>query len=52
MNRILKLRESVSKKDFIKSSNEKRVENWKEKQMYWQFLRDIPQKVMALIEKM
>ena len=31
--RILKFRESVSKKDFKKSLNEKRVENWKEKQM-------------------
>ena len=31
--RILKLRESISKKDFEKSLNEKRVENWKERQM-------------------
>ena len=31
--RILKFRESVSKKDFKKSLNEKRAENWKEKQM-------------------
>ena len=31
--RILKFRESVSKIDFKKSLNEKRVENWKEKQM-------------------
>ena len=31
--RILKFRESVSKKDFKKLLNEKRVENWKEKQM-------------------
>ena len=31
--RILKFRESVSKKDFKKSLNEKRVENWKEKKM-------------------
>ena len=39
--RILKLRESVSKKDFKKSLNENRVENWKEKQMYGQFIRDM-----------
>ena len=32
--RILKFKESVSKKDFNKLLNEKRVENWKEKQMY------------------
>ena len=41
--RILNLRESVSKKDFKKSLNEKRVENWKEKQMYGQFIRDMPE---------
>ena len=40
--RILKLRESVSKKDFKKSLNENRVENWKEKQMYGQFIRHMP----------
>ena len=40
--RILKLGESVSKKDFKKSLNENRVENWKEKQMYGQFIRDMP----------
>ena len=40
--RILKLRESVSKKDFKKSLNENRVENWREKQMYGQFIRDMP----------
>ena len=40
--RILKLRESVSKKDFKKSLNENRVENWKEKQMYGQFIKDMP----------
>ena len=40
--RILKFRESVSKKDFKKSLNEKSVENWKEKQMYGQF-RDMPE---------
>ena len=33
---ILKFRESVSKKHFKKWLNEKRVENWKEKQMYGQ----------------
>ena len=33
--RILNLRESVSKKDFKKSLNKKRVENWKEKQNVW-----------------
>ena len=32
--RILKFKESVSKKDLKKSLNEKGVENWKEKQMY------------------
>ena len=40
---ILKFRESVSKKDFKKVLNEKRVENWKEKQMYGQFIRDMPE---------
>ena len=40
--RILKFRESVSKKDFKKSLNEKRVENWKEKKMYGQFISDMP----------
>ena len=40
--RILKFRESVSKKDFKKSLNEKRVENWKEKKMYGQFICDMP----------
>ena len=34
--RILKFRESVSKNDFKNWLNEKRVENWKEKQMYGQ----------------
>ena len=41
--RILKLRESVSKKNFKKLLNEKRVENWKEKKMYGQFIRDMPE---------
>ena len=41
--RILKFKESVSKKDFKKSLNEKRVENWKEKQIYGQFIRDMPE---------
>ena len=40
---ILKFRESVSKKDFKKVLNEKRVENWKEKQVYGQFIRDMPE---------
>ena len=40
---ILKLRESASKKNFKKSLNEKRVENWKEKQIYGQFIRDMPE---------
>ena len=40
---ILKFKESVSKKDFKKSLNEKRVEHWKEKQMYIQFIRDMPE---------
>ena len=35
-------KESVSKKDFKKSQNEKRVENWKEKQIYGQLIRDMP----------
>ena len=38
---ILKSRGSVSKKDFKKLMNEKRVENWKEKQMYGQFIRNM-----------
>ena len=38
---ILKFKESISKKDFKKLLNEKRVENWKEKQMYGQFIRDM-----------
>ena len=37
--RILKLKESISKKLL----NEKRVENWKQKQMYGQFIRDTPE---------
>ena len=41
--RILNYKESVSKKDFKKSPNENRVENWKEKQMYGQFIRDMPE---------
>ena len=41
--KILKFKESVSKKDFKKSLNEKRVENWKEKQKCLQFLRDMPE---------
>ena len=40
---ILKFRENVSKKDFKKSLNQKRVENWKEKHMYGQFIRDMPE---------
>ena len=40
---ILKLRESVSKKDFNKSLNEKRKENWKERQMYGHFIKDMPE---------
>ena len=41
--RILKFRKSVSKKEFIKSLNGKRVENCKEKKMYGQFIRDMPE---------
>ena len=41
--RILKFKESISRKDFKKSLNEKMVENWKEKQMYGQFIRDMPE---------
>ena len=41
--RILKFKESVSKKDLKKSLTEKRVKNWKEKQIYGQFFRDIPE---------
>ena len=41
--KILNLRDSVSKKDFKRLLNEKRVENWKEKQMYGQFIRDMPE---------
>ena len=39
---ILKFKESVSKKDFDKSLNEERVKNWKAKQMYRHFIRDMP----------
>ena len=39
--RILKFKESVSKNDFKKSLNGKRLENWKEKQMCGQFIRVI-----------
>ena len=39
--RILKFKESFSKNDFKKSLNEKRLENWKEKQMCGQFIRVI-----------
>ena len=41
--RILKFRESVSKKGFKKPLNERRAENWKEKQMHGQFIRDMPE---------
>ena len=41
--KILKFKERVSKKDFKKSLNEKRVENWKEVEMYGQFIRDLPE---------
>ena len=41
--RILKFRKSVSKKDFKKWLIEKREENWKEKQRYVQFIRDMPE---------
>ena len=41
--RILKFRKSVSKKDFKKWLIEKRGENWKEKQRYGQFIRDMPE---------
>ena len=34
---------NLSKRDFKKSLNEKRLENWKEKQMYGQFIRDMPE---------
>ena len=41
--RILKFKESVSKKFFKKSRINDRVENWKEKEMYRQFIiRDKP----------
>ena len=32
---------NLLKRDFKKSLNEKRLENWKEKQMYGQFIRDM-----------
>ena len=42
--RILKFREFLKKKkDFKISLNEKKVENWEEKQMYGQFIRDMPE---------
>ena len=41
--RILKFKESVSYKDFKISLNEKSVEDWKEKQMCGQFIRDVPE---------
>ena len=37
---ILKFRESVSVKDFKKLLDVKRVKNWKEKQIYGQFIRN------------
>ena len=40
---ILKLRENVSKKDLKKSQMNGMVENWKGKQMYGQFIRDMPE---------
>ena len=40
---ILEFGESVSKTDFKKPLNQKRIENWKEKQMYGQFIKDIPE---------
>ena len=33
----------MSQRKTKKSLNEKRVENWKEKQMYGQFIRDMPE---------
>ena len=39
--RILKFKDSAPKKDLKKLINEKRVENWKEKQIYGQFTRNI-----------
>ena len=41
--RILKFKGNISKKYSKKSLNEKRVENWKEKQMYGRFIRDMPE---------
>ena len=41
--RILKIRKSIFKKDFKKSLSEKRVENWKDKQLYEQFISDMPE---------
>ena len=42
--RILKFRDFLKKKkDFKISLNEKKVENWEEKQMYGQFIRDMPE---------
>ena len=38
---ILKFRESVSKTDFKKPLNGKRIQNWKEKQIFGQFIKDI-----------
>ena len=40
--KIMKLIETVSKKDFEKLLNEKSVENWREEKMYGQFIRDMP----------
>ena len=40
---ILKFNESVSKKDLKISLNDKGVENWKEKQMHGQFIKDVPE---------
>ena len=39
--RILKFKENASKKDFKKLLNAKRVKNWKEKQMYGEFIRNM-----------
>ena len=39
--RILKFKDSAPKKDLKKLINEKRVENWKEKQICGQFTRNI-----------
>ena len=40
---LLNFRDSTTKNDFKKRLNNERMENWRQKQMYGQFIRDMPE---------